>query len=105
MRELYQPSMQEFKLSKILYALSDPLRLNIVKNLLKYNEVCCSDCRTAYDVPKSTLSHHIKVLRECGIISIRIEGKYHFYLLRKLELEKCFPGLMNAISRVSDELI
>ncbi len=105
MRELYQPSIQEFKLSKILYALSDPLRLSMIKRLSANREICCGDCRTIYDVPKSTLSHHVKVLRECGLISIRREGKHHFYSLRIEELESCFPGLLKSILSVSNEFI
>ena len=52
------------------------------------------------DRPKSSMSHHFKILRDAGIIETRIEGKEHLNSLRSAELEKIFPGLLKSILKV-----
>ncbi|WFR63997.1 transcriptional regulator [Paenibacillus amylolyticus] len=49
------------------------------------------------------MSHHIKILREAGVIQPRIEGKQHFYSLRKEELNARFPGLVEMILNTTEE--
>jgi DNA-binding transcriptional ArsR family regulator len=48
-------------------------------------------------MPKSTLSHHFKVLREAGVTHTRTEGTYNFISLRREDLDARFPGLLDAI--------
>lgn len=95
MRELFHPNKDQLSLSTILNALGDPIRLNIIRNLSNNPETTCACCNI--NLPKSTLSHHFKVLRESGLISVRIEGKQRFLSIRYDELEERFPGLLNAI--------
>ncbi|RCK09735.1 ArsR family transcriptional regulator [Bacillus licheniformis] len=66
----------------VLQALSDPYRLEIVKALADTAEKTCGTC-TNLNIAKSTLSHHFKVLREAGLLKVRIEGKHHYYSLIK----------------------
>lgn len=57
-----------------------------------------SPCGVAtFDMAKSTLSHHFKVLRESGIIRQHDAGTARLSLLRKEELDKRFPGLMDLV--------
>lgn len=93
---------KDMKLTSVLHALSDPVRLEIVKALADTDEKTCGAC-TNINVAKSTLSHHFKVLREAGILKVRIEGKHHYYSLCKEELEQQFPGLIRAILQVEKE--
>ncbi|MHB8062904.1 MAG: ArsR/SmtB family transcription factor [Ruminiclostridium sp.] len=95
MRELFHPTIEQLCLSTILNALGDPIRLNIIKNLAAQRETTCACCNI--DLTKSALSHHFKVLREAGLINVRIEGKQRFLSIRYDELEERFPGLLNAI--------
>ena len=46
---------------------------------------------------KSTMSHHFKVLREAGITRTEIEGRRRLTSLREDDLEKRFPGLLEAV--------
>jgi DNA-binding transcriptional ArsR family regulator len=82
-------------LSEVLYALSDPIRRDIVLNLEETGEQSCNQC--GVEMPKSSLSHHFKVLREAGILATRIEGTRHINSLRSADLNSRFPGLLNAI--------
>jgi DNA-binding transcriptional ArsR family regulator len=85
------------KLSLFFYALSDPIRIEIIKTLIEENEVSCGACKTK--VSKSTMSHHFKVLREAGLIRKRTFGKLHFISLCELEIEKRLPGFLITLSQ------
>lgn len=95
MRELFHPNIEQMNLSTIFNALGDPIRLQIIKNLAHKKETTCASCNI--DLPKSALSHHFKVLRESGLINVRIEGKQRFLSIRYKELEDRFPGLIDSI--------
>ena len=95
MRTLFHPNRSDIQLTAVLYALSDPIRLSIVKNLAGGKELNCG----AFDISiaKSTLSHHFKVLRESGVIEIRLEGRQRLISLRTADLDERFPGLLKSI--------
>jgi len=77
MRPLYHPPIEEVTIQGILYALSDPVRIRIYAELLRAN--CSKNCSMFLQVgnsplPKSTLSHHFKILREAGLIRSERKG-------------------------------
>ena len=96
MKQLDHPDVNEFTLEAVLAALADPVRLSIVQSLNDHTERSASafDC----DIASSTLSHHLKVLREAGVISHRKEGTRCFVSLRP-ELDGVFPGLLKTVLR------
>lgn len=100
MRTLYHPAPNDIRLTALLYALSDPTRLEVVRYLACHGEHICSDI--GMPVAKSTLSHHIKVLREAGIIQTRVEGTQRHVSLRRQDIETRFPGLLEAILNASE---
>ena len=85
-------------ITTLLQALADPLRLDLVRDLAASPEPrpCGS---LVQSVTKSTLSHHFKVLREAGIIEMRIEGTRKLTSLRRAELEAACPGLLDSVLR------
>ena len=99
MKDLFHPNSEDIKLTSVLYALSDPIRLNIVHFLENKKELSCNNINIP--VPKSTLSHHFKVLRESGIIYVRIDGVHRFLSIRYKDLNSRFPGLIDAILKNS----
>jgi len=99
MRAARQPAREQIELSQVLYALSDPVRIDIVAGLAEDGEQACSNCRI--EMPKSSLSHHFKVLRETGVISTRIEGTRHINSIRSTDLNARFPGLLNAVLKAA----
>lgn len=90
------PNASEMSLTTIFNALGDPIRMKIAYCLASTGEKNCSTFEVGH-ISKSTLSHHIKVLREAGVIQPRIVGKQHFYSFRKEDLSIRFPGLMDLI--------
>jgi DNA-binding transcriptional ArsR family regulator len=93
--ETQQPSRDEIALTQVLHALSDPVRMEIVLKIARSGQVACG----AFDIPmpKSTLSHHFKVLRESGVVVTRREGNELMNSLRLEDLEARFPGVLKAI--------
>lgn len=91
----HHPEIDSVELAEVLHALSDPVRLEIVRSLAVNGERCCGDL----DVPvsKSTLSHHLKVLRQAALTHTRADGTQRLVSLRKVEFEGRFPGLLDAI--------
>lgn len=90
-----QPLRNEITLPRVLHALSDAVRLEIVLKLADEFEIPCGSFGLA--IPKSSLSHHFKVLRESGIVATRREGKEWVNSLRKEDLEARFPGVLESV--------
>jgi DNA-binding transcriptional ArsR family regulator len=95
MRSLHHPHIEEVALPDVLHALSDPVRLQIVRTLADRKEQSCSAVEAS--VSKSTLSHHFKVLREAGITRTRANGTHRLVSLRSDELERRFPGVLVSV--------
>jgi DNA-binding transcriptional ArsR family regulator len=88
------------ELVTVLQALSDPVRLEIVRQLAGCSEGSALSCgQIELEVTKSTASHHLKTLRTAGITAEREEGTRKYTWLRKAELEERFPGLLEAVLR------
>ncbi|WP_405473050.1 ArsR/SmtB family transcription factor [Streptomyces canus] len=96
MRTYPMPPADELELHRVLFALSDPTRLALVTELDKSGELSVGE-QLAGQVPKSTLSHHNKILRESGLTCTRPEGTRCFISLRRDDLERRFPGLLDML--------
>lgn len=100
MRELHHPPRKSLTLTGVLYALSDPVRLSIVKRLAEDGGKACGTF--CLPVAKSTASHHFRVLRETGVIQMRGEGTQYINSLRREDLDSRFPGLLDAVLQASN---
>lgn len=67
---------------RFLAALADPTRLAIVRQLAAEQEVCACDFTSCCDVGQPTVSHHLRVLREAGVVDSERRGNWIFYRLR-----------------------
>jgi ArsR family transcriptional regulator len=66
---------------KLFQALADPTRLAIVRELAAAPEVCACDFTSCCDVRQPTVSHHLKVLRDAGVVETERRGTWIFYRL------------------------
>ena len=89
------PEPSQIELERVLGALSDPVRLAIVRLAARGEPLPCGAFFER--IPKSTLSHHWKVLRESGLIRQTKQGTSRLNALRKSELDARFPGLLDAV--------
>jgi len=97
-RELPHPDLADVALPAVLFALSDPARLEIVGRLAEEGPLTVAQCQAhGPDVPKSTFSHHLKTLREAGLIRNQPAGRQRTVTLRREEVEERFPGLLDAV--------
>jgi DNA-binding transcriptional ArsR family regulator len=86
----------------VLQALSDPVRLEIVRQLAACDGSCELQCSSIHvPVKKSTASHHFKTLLAAGIIDEREAGRCKFFQLRRADLDKRFPGLIESVLRAT----
>ncbi|MFB9297566.1 ArsR/SmtB family transcription factor [Kibdelosporangium philippinense] len=94
------PDADEMRLTDVMSALSDPIRVGIVRVLADGNEQAWGDLRVP--VGKSTLSHHLKVLRAAGITRTREEGTRCFVRLRGDDMDERFPGLLLSVLQAAE---
>ena len=66
---------------RLLAALADPTRLAIVRQLAQDTETCACDFTSCCDVGQPTVSHHLRVLREAGVVTSERRGQWIFYKL------------------------
>jgi DNA-binding transcriptional ArsR family regulator len=93
---LHHPERDEIELPAVLHALSDPQRLEIVRELAA--EPAPRPCGTfEVNVAKSTMTHHFRVLREAGVVRQERQGTTKLTSLRREDLNARFPGLLDAV--------
>lgn len=97
--ELDQPQRQDLELTAVLAAMADPGRLATLRTLAATGEVSCGQLLEAsgLECTKSTMSHHLRVLREAGLTRTRVVGARRYVSLRGQDLETRFPGLLVAV--------
>ena len=100
MRPLYHPQLDEMTVEGILHALSDPIRIEIFGRLA--SSECSKNCSAFVHVakdalPKSTLSQHIRILREAGLIRSERRGVELINSTRCAELKDRFGPMIQAI--------
>ncbi|MGI4855696.1 MAG: ArsR/SmtB family transcription factor [Janthinobacterium lividum] len=95
MRSYSHPAVEDVTLEHVFHALSDSVRLGIVRHLARVSEASCGELDGGR--PKSSMSHHFRILREAGLVRTRIVGTMHQNALRAAELNQRFPGLLDAV--------
>jgi DNA-binding transcriptional ArsR family regulator len=97
--EVIHPEADELSLPKVLAALADPARLATVRMLARVGESACGQVQhdAGLEVSKSTMSHHLRILREAGITHSRVQGARRMLTLRRDDLDARFPGLLDAV--------
>jgi DNA-binding transcriptional ArsR family regulator len=101
MTRFVHPAAADITLAGVLGALSDPMRLRIVKKLLERRDgsLSCSAAAPCPEMPKSTLSHHFRVLRDAGLIRTTKRGVENRNCVRWEDVNARFPGLLQAIMK------
>ncbi|MEU6931297.1 helix-turn-helix transcriptional regulator [Streptomyces sp. NPDC046385] len=97
-RVLEHPAREDIRLEAVLHALSDAVRLRIVRCMALADtgaELSCS----YFELPvtKSTSTHHFRVLRESGVVQQIYRGTAKLNMLRRDDLEALFPGLLDSV--------
>lgn len=88
--------MNEIDVALICKALSDSNRLKIVE-MLSDGEKCGCKLLEAFEITQPTLSHHMKILCDCGLVETRKEGKWSHYSLN-CETLQSFKAFISSLS-------
>ncbi|HEY5524259.1 MAG TPA: metalloregulator ArsR/SmtB family transcription factor [Clostridium sp.] len=83
--------------AKLIKALADSSRLKII-DILSCGEMCACDIQEYFDFTQPTLSHHMKVLIDCGLVEARKEGTWNYYYLNNNNCNKVILSLMNLVT-------
>jgi DNA-binding transcriptional ArsR family regulator len=105
MDDVIEPAAEDLQLPRVLAALADPHRLAAVRFVARHGESWCTQViqDAGLGTSKSTFSHHLRILREAGIVTKRIQGTKGFMCLRKEDLDRRFPGLIDSILSADTE--
>jgi ArsR family transcriptional regulator, arsenate/arsenite/antimonite-responsive transcriptional repressor len=87
---------QAERMGAVAKALSDPIRMQLVDVLRKHaGEVCVCELVPLFDLSQPTVSHHLKVLRDAGIVGSERRGLWAFYYVEPDSLEELSGWLSN----------
>jgi len=86
--------MTENEIAVICKALGDENRVQIIK-MLSAGELCACKILDAFNITQPTLSHHMKILTECNLVSSRKEGKWTYYSINSEQ----FSAFKDAVSQ------
>src|SRR6266480_6688882 len=84
---LTEPEREE--LAARFKALADPTRVAIINSLSAADEVCVCNLTETFDLSQPTISHHLKILREAGLVESSRRGTWAYYRL--------VPGAISAL--------
>lgn len=95
-KALPQPDREEIRVESVLQALGEPVRLQIVRALAGApNGIACGEIELP--VTASTRAHHLRTMREAGVITTHTEGTRRISTLRREDLDALYPGLLTGI--------
>ena len=100
MRQIKHPNIEQVELIEILYALADPTRMEIVVRLAKAGrKLTCGELDL--NRPKSSMSHHFKILRSAGLVETLVDGTEHMNSLRLEEIKQKYPGVLESVLKAT----
>ncbi|MFD3686601.1 ArsR/SmtB family transcription factor [Nocardiopsis sp. NPDC058631] len=99
MAGLHHPDAAEIALVDVLAALGHPVRMEVARTLADGEERFCGE--VVPDIPKSSMTHHWRVLRESGVIRQRPDGRKLYLALRRADIDARFPGLLDILLAAS----
>ncbi|MBI3185731.1 MAG: helix-turn-helix transcriptional regulator [Myxococcales bacterium] len=70
--------MDDGKLVRVLKALADPQRFRMVQEIAAAGELSCGQVAARFSLSQPTISHHLRILGDAGVISVRHDAQHHF---------------------------
>lgn len=93
---------QSATIAPMFKALGDPVRLRLVSMIASTSEACVCDLTDAFELSGPTISHHLKVLRETGLVESERRGTWVYYRIRPDALRQLGALLQTATSAEGD---
>ncbi len=83
-----ESSLNDEALVRVLKALADPKRFRMVQELARAGELSCGKLGCRFSVTHPTISHHLRLLAEAGVLEVRREGQHHLVSVNRALLEE-----------------
>lgn len=80
----------------VLAALGDETRLKMIRLLAGHDSLCVCELQAAFDLGQPTISHHLRILREAGVVDVLRRGTWAYYSLRRDALDSLGRRLLEA---------
>ncbi len=90
--------MDQERFTRIAKALADPRRFEILKVIAERREMSCGAIAERFPVGQSTVSHHLKILADAGLVSVRRKGQHSFFAARPEVLAEYVRELQRALA-------
>lgn len=81
----------------LLAALGDPIRLGMIELLARHDRMCVCDIAETFPIGQPTISHHLRLLREAGLVDVVRRGSWAFYGLRREALKQVARQILNLL--------
>ncbi len=78
----------------VFSALGDPIRLKIVELLARHDALCVCELQEAFDIGQPTVSHHLKMLLDAGLVEVQRRGTWAYYSLARETLKDLMKELV-----------
>jgi len=91
------------ELIRALKALSDPTRFRMVQEIAEAGELSCGEVAERFDVSQPTISHHLKILVDAGLVVQRSEGKQHYMSVDRARLNGLIALLPKRLSSAASK--
>src|ERR1700754_952384 len=95
---------QSIELARVFKAIADPVRLRLLSLIASHagGEACVCDLTDAFDLTGPTISHHLKVLRQAGMIDCERRGTWVYYRVHPEVLARLSAVLQSDMSATAD---
>ncbi len=104
-RPRMSPPMPLPDLARLFAVLGDESRLAVVRLLLDGELRTAGQIAEQVSLPASTCSYHLTKLLNAGVTTCQAEGAYRFPVLRRAELEREFPGVLDLIAKGAPQTV
>jgi ArsR family transcriptional regulator len=94
--------------ARLLQALADPTRLAILRQLSAERQTCACDLTVGIELSQPTVSHHLRVLREAGLVNAERRGSWVYFSLAPeavARLQRIVAGLLPALALGSEAIV
>ncbi|WP_306597813.1 autorepressor SdpR family transcription factor [Geothrix sp. 21YS21S-2] len=80
--------------SLVFKALADPTRRRIL-DLLREGDLSAGDLAAGFDITKASISHHLNLLKQAGLVRVRRQGQHQIYTLHTTVFQEAMQWMMN----------
>lgn len=79
-------NVRERQAVRVAKALADETRFSLLRAIAAREEISCAELTERFPLAQATVSHHLRVLAEAGLVAVRKSGQFHFYRARPAAL-------------------